>query len=403
MASKQEWMIILPDKPGMLGKRMEVRPDHLSSLKPLVDSNFFVFGGASLDEPLKEGEGPKINGSVMLALADTKEEVLEKIRADVYSKSGVWDESKELVMCAIFPSKATAKLSTSIKKRKRSTLKPWYEGPNKRRATPRATVARSAATATIAVARVVRPEPTMLPHDPGAAVFGGLSGELRNIIYKLALWGPDGDAIRITSGMDLMGRNLALGLLGTCKAVRKETLGLFYDPSNSFRVDVVKLNQNTRRVGPFDYFTDCYDSRRKAYEDPIRKFIASLRYTSRLDKPYGLKAIPSFTFAYFNVDPAETASLVAMVAGMSPPLLPDTADLVLIWKLQPEAPYYSLTVDYSRTDETNQQDIDEVMSRMRDTIGNMVEMRTVRLFAAADVLEIADRFYYSCMNLKIGV
>ncbi|KAK0284082.1 hypothetical protein LTR35_005796 [Friedmanniomyces endolithicus] len=48
-------------------------------------------GGASLDEPVKEGEGPKINGSVMIAVAESKEEVLDKIKADIYYKSGVWD------------------------------------------------------------------------------------------------------------------------------------------------------------------------------------------------------------------------------------------------------------------------------------------------------------------------
>jgi len=47
--------------------------------------------GASLDEPVKEGEGPKINGSVMIAVAESKEEVLDKIKADIYYKSGVWD------------------------------------------------------------------------------------------------------------------------------------------------------------------------------------------------------------------------------------------------------------------------------------------------------------------------
>lgn len=70
------------------------RSDHLSALKPLVDSDFFVFGGASLDEPLKEGEGAKANGSVMLARADTREEVMEKINQDAYAKTGVWDMSK---------------------------------------------------------------------------------------------------------------------------------------------------------------------------------------------------------------------------------------------------------------------------------------------------------------------
>lgn len=66
----------------------------MNNLKPHVDSGLWVFGGASLDEPIKEGEPPKINGSVMLAVADTKEEVMKNVKEDVYFKSGVWDESK---------------------------------------------------------------------------------------------------------------------------------------------------------------------------------------------------------------------------------------------------------------------------------------------------------------------
>lgn len=68
--------------------------DHLKNIKPLVESKFWVMGGASLEEPIKEGETPKMNGSVMIAQADTKDEVLEKIRNDIYYTSGVWDESK---------------------------------------------------------------------------------------------------------------------------------------------------------------------------------------------------------------------------------------------------------------------------------------------------------------------
>ncbi|EMC97199.1 hypothetical protein BAUCODRAFT_32941 [Baudoinia panamericana UAMH 10762] len=78
----------------MLEQRMKVRPDHLSAIKSAVDTGFITFGGASLDEPLKEGEGPKINGSAMLARADTKEQVLEKLKEDVYYKTGVWDWEK---------------------------------------------------------------------------------------------------------------------------------------------------------------------------------------------------------------------------------------------------------------------------------------------------------------------
>ena len=55
-------------------------------------------GGALLDEEVKDdghgGEGLKINGSVMMALAESKEEVLAALKEDVYSTAGVWDWEK---------------------------------------------------------------------------------------------------------------------------------------------------------------------------------------------------------------------------------------------------------------------------------------------------------------------
>ena len=41
-----------------------------------------------------EGERPKIKGSVMLALADSKEEVLKALQEDIYYRSGIWDWEK---------------------------------------------------------------------------------------------------------------------------------------------------------------------------------------------------------------------------------------------------------------------------------------------------------------------
>ena len=67
---------------------------HLESLKPIVDNGTIPFGGASLDEPVKEGEGPKINGSVMIVCADSKEDVMKVVESDVYADSKVWDMSK---------------------------------------------------------------------------------------------------------------------------------------------------------------------------------------------------------------------------------------------------------------------------------------------------------------------
>jgi hypothetical protein len=47
-----------------------------------------------LEDTPKEGSPLKINGSVMMAVASSKEEVMEKLRSDVYADKGVWDMDK---------------------------------------------------------------------------------------------------------------------------------------------------------------------------------------------------------------------------------------------------------------------------------------------------------------------
>ena len=67
---------------------------HLENLKPKIADGTVVFGGGSLDEPVKEGEGPKINGSVMVIMADSEEEALKFVHSDIYTESDVWNVSK---------------------------------------------------------------------------------------------------------------------------------------------------------------------------------------------------------------------------------------------------------------------------------------------------------------------
>jgi len=102
---KQEWMVILPDKQGALDARMKVRNQHLENIKPHVESGLVVLGGASLDEPLQEGQPPKINGSVMMAEADTADEVWKWVRNDIYYTTGVWDTEK----IQVFPFKSAVR------------------------------------------------------------------------------------------------------------------------------------------------------------------------------------------------------------------------------------------------------------------------------------------------------
>lgn len=488
-------------------------------MKPLAESKFFVFGGASLDEPLKEGEGPKINGSVMVAVADTKEEVMEKIKQDVYYETGVWDMDKVSVhqawrdrqlhggspssRCRYSRSRALyAPLYRTATRH--STLLPyshssgfwsalishafiaWSDSSVTSTRTPAAardviceannkslpvsrgvynslfsfveyflfpckTVHTTAAppryanrddlletsrihtksgVLTRAQRRIMdkppplptpsskkrkrkaaawdnttkkprqqkdpasvqhRKQPEIKPVDPSKHSLRDLPGELRNRIYDLTLKLPNDKPIRITSGMRETGEQLGLGLLGTCKAIRKEALGI-YLPGPGFRVDVVKLNKNTRREGPLQYFTECYDSRAKAYEAPIRRFLDGTKYTARLNRSFGLKTVERLVFAYYHADP-ETDQ----------PFLPEQADLVIEWKLQTRPPYFTLGINHDLTSETLESRIGRTMERMHSTISNMVELRSVHQFAVKDVIEISDRFYYSCLNEKVGL
>ncbi|KAF2201998.1 hypothetical protein GQ43DRAFT_393060 [Delitschia confertaspora ATCC 74209] len=88
----QEWLVIAPDFNGALENRLKVRDQHIAGLKADPE-DFWLWGGAMLEEPIKEGTSgpPKMKGSCMLIGADTKEQVLERLKKDVYVEGKVWD------------------------------------------------------------------------------------------------------------------------------------------------------------------------------------------------------------------------------------------------------------------------------------------------------------------------
>lgn len=92
----EEYLIIIPDVPHTIQKRLKVRPQHFAELKLDIATERVTFGGAMLQEHLKPGdEGPqKMCGSAMLIKAASQEEALERVRRDVYTMEGVWDIDK---------------------------------------------------------------------------------------------------------------------------------------------------------------------------------------------------------------------------------------------------------------------------------------------------------------------
>ncbi|POS76024.1 hypothetical protein DHEL01_v205575 [Diaporthe helianthi] len=91
-----EWLVVIPDKPGALAKRLEVRPQHFEGLTKLKESGKFKMGGAVLEEmpPDDEISSMKFSGSTLMVVAESKQEVIDLIKDDVYVKSGVWDFEK---------------------------------------------------------------------------------------------------------------------------------------------------------------------------------------------------------------------------------------------------------------------------------------------------------------------
>ncbi|KAI1156331.1 hypothetical protein F4825DRAFT_446523 [Nemania diffusa] len=92
-AGQFEWLVIVPDKPGMQDKRLEVRAQHLAGTKPLAESGFIKTGGAILNEKPESDDASKYSfyGSTLVCVASSKEEILELLSKDIYTTSGVWD------------------------------------------------------------------------------------------------------------------------------------------------------------------------------------------------------------------------------------------------------------------------------------------------------------------------
>lgn len=102
--SQFEWLCQIPDKPNALQKRLKARPAHLENLNPRIQAGQVVFGGAMLSEQPAVDGTPDMVGSVMLIKASSRDEVVELLKNDEYTKQGAWDIEKATITpfkCAV--------------------------------------------------------------------------------------------------------------------------------------------------------------------------------------------------------------------------------------------------------------------------------------------------------------
>ncbi|KAK0123959.1 hypothetical protein ONS95_008947 [Cadophora gregata] len=85
-----EWLVILADKPGVLERRIQIRPVHSKAFVKLHETGFVSWAGPVFKEHVSQGIRPFI-GSVMVVNAESPEKVRETLKQDVFVKEGIWD------------------------------------------------------------------------------------------------------------------------------------------------------------------------------------------------------------------------------------------------------------------------------------------------------------------------
>nr|ODN89944.1 hypothetical protein L203_01861 [Cryptococcus depauperatus CBS 7841] len=98
------FLVYAPDYPDYLEKRLAVRAEHLARAKLDDNAGIVLCSGPIVPRPgtkareasLPEGT-PNIAGSFMVYQMDTLEQVLDRLKEDVYWKAGIWDQEKIIV------------------------------------------------------------------------------------------------------------------------------------------------------------------------------------------------------------------------------------------------------------------------------------------------------------------
>ncbi|PSR98961.1 hypothetical protein BD289DRAFT_479756 [Coniella lustricola] len=96
---KFEWLVVVPDKPDTLAKRLEVRPKHFEGMQQKQETGIFKMGGAVFDDiPVGDDSSNwKFAGSTLMVVAESKQAVIDLIKDDIYVTSGVWDLEKAMI------------------------------------------------------------------------------------------------------------------------------------------------------------------------------------------------------------------------------------------------------------------------------------------------------------------
>ncbi|KAA8900340.1 hypothetical protein TRICI_006212 [Trichomonascus ciferrii] len=85
-----EYLVVVPDKPGTYDKRMEVKEQHLANIRSEILSQG-PDGPITSGGPIAVDKNENLSGSFMTIAAESKEKVIEQLKNDIFYTAGVWD------------------------------------------------------------------------------------------------------------------------------------------------------------------------------------------------------------------------------------------------------------------------------------------------------------------------
>ncbi|KAL3433436.1 hypothetical protein BDV09DRAFT_171969 [Aspergillus tetrazonus] len=91
-AAPREWLVLFPDMPNVLDRRLEIRPRHSPNFVRLHKEQWVTWAGPIFEKHTFPGNPRRpFKGSVMVVNDVGKEQIWERLKSDPYIQERIWD------------------------------------------------------------------------------------------------------------------------------------------------------------------------------------------------------------------------------------------------------------------------------------------------------------------------
>ncbi|KAK9418681.1 putative YCII-related domain-containing protein [Seiridium unicorne] len=95
VSKELERLVVLPDMPNVLARRVEIRPRHSPNFVRLHDYGYVSWAGPIFEEHIDADISKRpFKGSVMVVNDNDWSGFMEKVKSDIYVKERIWDMDK---------------------------------------------------------------------------------------------------------------------------------------------------------------------------------------------------------------------------------------------------------------------------------------------------------------------